>query len=248
MIVLLSPAKTMKQKAYKGKISIPVFIDQTNRIVDQFQRFDTDQLQTWYNVSEKIAQEAFSHWQTFHTQSNTIALFAYQGEAYRNLNTASLSKTQIEKANKHLRILSALYGILRPLDEIGLYRLDLTKNFPELGNGVAYWQDLVTEKLIEDIRTYKHPIIINCSSNEFTELIDVHRLKKIACWIQVNFEYIKDGQRVGISMHAKAARGTLARELLLKPVTSISHMNRYLLDYTCEIDNKRGVVTYIKQY
>jgi uncharacterized protein len=246
MIILLSPAKTMKHTAYKGKISIPDFMDQTNKIVNQFQMFNTDQLQTWYSVSEKIAQEAFSHWQTFHAQSKTIALFAYQGEAYRNLDAASLSKSQIEKANKHLRILSALYGILKPLDEIALYRLDLSKKFPGVGNGVAYWQDLVTEKLIEDIKIFKYPIIVNCSSNEFTEMIDVHKLKKTACWIQVNFEYIKDGQRVGISMHAKAARGTLARELLLKPVTSINQMNRYLWDYVCEIDKKQGIVTYIK--
>jgi cytoplasmic iron level regulating protein YaaA (DUF328/UPF0246 family) len=77
-------------------------------------------------------------------------------------------------------------------------------------------------------------------------MIDIVKLKEIACWIQVNFEYVKNGQRVNISMLSKAARGTLARELSLKPVTSIVQMKRYLSDYVCEIDKKQGIVTYIK--
>jgi cytoplasmic iron level regulating protein YaaA (DUF328/UPF0246 family) len=246
MIVLLSPAKTMKHMAYKGKTSVPDFINQASKIADQFQRYDTEQLQVWYSVSEKIAHDAFMRWQSFDKQPKTIALFAYQGEAYRNLDASSLSKSHLERANKHIRILSALYGLLRPLDEIALYRLDLTKNFPELGNGVTYWQDVVTKKLIEDVWTLKHQLIINCSSNEYTQMIDIPRIKEVATWIHVNFEYIKDGKPVGISMLAKAARGTLARELSLKPVTSISQMNRYLSDYVCKIDKKQGIVTYIK--
>jgi cytoplasmic iron level regulating protein YaaA (DUF328/UPF0246 family) len=72
------------------------------------------------------------------------------------------------------------------------------------------------------------------------------RIKQVATWIQVNFVYIKKGQRVNISMLAKAARGTLARELSLNPISSISQMNRYLSEYSCEIDKKNGIVTYIQ--
>ncbi|MDO9593153.1 MAG: YaaA family protein, partial [Erysipelotrichaceae bacterium] len=124
MLVLLSPTKTMKKMAYKGKSSVPFFEDHATMIANQFQPLDVRQLQMWYNVSDNIAQQAYSNWQTFDTQSKTIALLAYQGEAFRNLDATTLTRPQIEKVNKHLRILSALYGILRPLDEIVSYRLD----------------------------------------------------------------------------------------------------------------------------
>ncbi|PKM66218.1 MAG: hypothetical protein CVU94_07735 [Firmicutes bacterium HGW-Firmicutes-19] len=247
MLVLLSPTKTMKKMDYKGKSSVPFFENQATMIANQFQTFDVRQLQKWYNVSDNIAQQAYIHWQTFDTQSKTIALFAYQGEAFRNLDAASLTKAQIEKVGKHLRILSALYGVIRPLDEIVSYRLDLTKNFPGLGSGIAYWREHVTNHLLEEIEMHKQPFIINCSSNEYTDMIDIQRIKKSVLWVQVNFEYIKDNKNVAMSMHAKAARGTLARELCLKPVTSIGQMDRYLIDYGCKIDKKNGIVTYIKQ-
>ena len=205
-----------------------------------------DQLHLWYNVSDTIVQQSFLNWQNFGIQSKTIALYAYQGEAFRNFNAATLTKAEIAKVNKHLRILSALYGLLRPLDGINMYRLDLSRNFPEIGNGVIYWRDTITNQLINEILTFKHRVIVNCSSNEYTEMIDIDKIKVIASWIQVNFVYIKNNQRVNISMLAKAARGMLARELSLKPVTSISQMNRYLRDYVCEIDKKQGIVTYIK--
>lgn len=247
MIVLLSPSKTMKQRAFRGKRSEPEFLPNACQIASQFKRMSSDQLQVWYNVSDKITKDTFNHWQEFSVRQKTIALYAYQGEAYRNLDATAFSKSEIIKVNKHLRILSALYGILRPLDEINPYRLDLSKNFPEIGNGVTFWRDIVTDKLIDDIQAFKHRFIINCSSNEYTEMIDIDKIKKTAHWIQVNFEYIKEGHRVNISMLAKAARGTLAKELSLKPITAVSQMDRYLLDYVCEIDKHHGVVTYVKQ-
>jgi cytoplasmic iron level regulating protein YaaA (DUF328/UPF0246 family) len=244
MIVLLSPTKTMKHIAYNGKSSVPFFSNQTGEIAEVFSCMNIEELKEFYLTSDKIVEQAYVHWQNFVNQPKTIALVAYQGEAFRNLDARTLTKSEISKVNHHLRILSALYGLLRPLDAIGLYRLDLTKNFPKLGNGVTYWRDIVTDQLIEEIMTYKYPIIVNCSSNEYTQLIDVSRIKQVATWIQINFEYLKEGQRVNISMLAKAARGTLARELSLRPITSISQMKRYLPDYLCEIDKKRGIVTF----
>jgi uncharacterized protein len=244
MIVLLSPTKTMKHRVYKGKSRVPFFAEQTRKIIDVFQHLDLKDQQEFYSASDSIVRQAHLNWQTFDNQSKTIALFAYQGEAFRNLDAATLSTTEILKVDKHLRILSALYGVLRPLETISMYRLDLTKNFPELGNGLTFWRELVTNKLIEDVLPFKHPIIVNCCSNEYTQMIDIFKVKEVADWIQVNFEYIKEGHKVNISMLAKAARGTLARELSLRPITSISQMNRYLTGYTCKIDKKSGIVTY----
>lgn len=244
MIVLLSPTKTMKHIAYKGKSSVPFFSNQTGEIAEVFSCMNIEELKEFYLTSDKIVEQAYVHWQNFVNQPKTIALVAYQGESFRNLDARTLTKSEISKVNHHLRILSALYGLLRPLDAIGLYRLDLTKNFPKLGNGVTYWRDIVTDQLIEEVMTFKHPVIVNCSSNEYTQLIDVSRIKQVATWIQVNFVYIKEGQSVNISMLAKAARGTLARELSLRPITSISQMKRYLPDYLCEIDKNREIVTF----
>jgi cytoplasmic iron level regulating protein YaaA (DUF328/UPF0246 family) len=244
MIVLISPTKTMKHRVFKGKIRVPFFAEQTRKIVDVFQRLNVDELSEFYNASDNIVNQAHLHWQTFDDQPKTIALFAYQGEAFRNFDAIALSTSEILKVDKHLRICSALYGLLRPLDVIALYRLDLTKNLPELGNGVSYWRDVVTKRLIEDVLTFKHPIIVNCCSHEYTQIIDIDKVKTVAFWVQVNLEYLKEGRLVNNSMLAKAARGTLARELSLRPITSISQMNRYLTDYSCKVDKKSGIVTY----
>lgn len=246
MIVLLSETKTMKHIAYNGKSSVPFFTDQTISIVNQFQSLGVEELREFYHASDKIVEQAYLHWQNFVNQPKTIALVAYQGEAFRNLDARTLSKSEILKVSKHLRILSSLYGLLRPSDAIGPYRLDLTRNFPLLGNGVTFWREIVTNQLIEEVKSFKHPILVNCSSYEYTQLIDIPRIKQVATWIQTNFEYIKNGKRVNISMLAKAARGTLARELSLNPISSISQMNRYLSEYSCEIDKKSEIVTYIK--
>jgi hypothetical protein len=246
MIVLLSETKTMKHRKYKGKTHIPVFSNQTDEIVEAMKQLTMDELHDFYNASDNIVNQAHQHWQSFDDQQKTMALFAFQGEAFRNLDATTLTPSEIKKADKHLRILSACYGLLRPLDMISLYRLDFTKNFPHLGNGISYWRDIVTDQLIEEIQGFKHPILVNCSSKEYTQMIDIERVKKKTLWIQVNFDYIKQGKSVFVSMHAKAARGTLARELLLRPISSITQMNRYLSDYSCKIDKKNGAVTYTK--
>lgn len=246
MIVLLSPTKTMKHHAYKGKSHVPFFMNQTKEIAAVFRQLNADVLHDFYNASDNIVNQAYQHWQSFDDQQKTIALFAYQGEAFRNLDATTLSPSEIKKADKHLRILSACYGLLRPLDLICLYRLDFTKNFPNLGNGISYWRDIVTDRVIEEMNAFRHPIVVNCSSNEYSQMIDIERLKEKCLWVQVNFEYIKEGKNVNMSMHAKAARGTLARELMLRPIASIAQMNRYLPDYSCKIDKKDGTVTYTK--
>ena len=236
----------MKHKSAHVKSSAPFFTDLTGRIVEQFTSMNMDELQRFYQASDKIVQQAYAYWQNFSHQQKSIALYAYQGEAFRNLDAQTLTKSEILKVSSHLRILSALYGLLRPLDAICLYRLDLSKSFPGLGNGVTYWRNVVTDQLIKEVMTFKHPIIVNCSSNEYTQLIDIPRIKHVATWIQINFEYLKEDQRVNVSMLAKAARGTLARELSLRPVTSISQMSRYLPDYSCKIDEFGNTVTYTK--
>ncbi len=246
MIVLLSPTKTMKYRAYKGKSHVPFFMNQTKEIAAVFRQLNVDELHDFYNASDNIINQAYQNWQSFDSQMKTIALFAYQGEAFRNLDAVSLSSAEIRRADKHVRILSACYGLLRPLDMISMYRLDFTKNFPLLGNGILYWRDIVTDRLIEDVQKFRNPVVVNCSSDEYTQMIDIDRVKEKARWIAVNFEYIKEGKNVNMSMHAKAARGALVRKLLLHPITSIAQMNRYLIDYTCVIDKKNGTVTYTK--
>lgn len=246
MIVLLSPTKIMKHRKYKGKNRVPVFTEQTDEIVKVMKQLNMDELHDFYNASDNIVNQAYQHWRSFDDQQKTIALYAYQGEAFRNLDATTLTQTEIKKADKHVRILSACYGLLRPLDIICQYRLDFTKNFPHLGNGISYWRDIVTDRIIEESNAFRHPVVVNCSSQEYTQMIDIERVKETSLWIQVNFEYIKEGKSVNMSMHAKAARGTLARELLLRPISSIAQMNRYLPDYSCKIDKKSGTVTYTK--
>lgn len=246
MLVLLSPAKTMKHKEYHGKTRDPLFSDMTQSIVREFQKLSLPEIREWYQISDKIAQQTWINWQNFYYQTLTIALYAYQGEAYRNLDATSMTASLIKKSDRHLRILSACYGLLRPLDKIAMYRLDFTKNFPHIGNGIRFWETTVTDALIEEISMHSSKFIVNCASDEYSRMIDLDRIKKSAKWIDVEFVYIQDNKPVSIAMHAKAARGTLAQALIENPITSIRRMNRYLPDYSCEIDSHTSKVTYTK--
>lgn len=220
MIVVLSPSKSMDMEpVQKVDFSQSRYLDQSGLLIKKLQRFSKKQLMEFMEISEPLAvlnQQRFKEWQRPFTQGNAKqALLAFSGDVYEGLDAASLKKREIAFAQQHLRILSGLYGLLRPLDLIQPYRLEMgrplqTRNAKNL---YEFWRETITESLNAE----KGRLLINLTSQEYFKAIDRKNLDKTI--ISPVFKDEKNGTFKIISFYAKKARGTMARYLIQNRIT-----------------------------
>lgn len=239
MITLLSPAKTLDYTPIEKRFdkTLPYFIDDTTKLVEVLRKKSKNKLKKLMHISDNIAEENYNRYQSFqekYTDNNSKeAIFAFNGDVYRGFDAASLNKNQIKYAQKHIRILSGLYGILKPLDLMQPYRLEMgTKLSTRRGKNLyEFWKDRITKALNEELENHKEAIIINAASNEYFKSIKKNKLK--AQVINVHFkEYHKDELKF-ISFNAKKARGLIARYIVVNKVESIKHLQAFdYEDYT----------------
>ncbi len=187
-------------------------------------QLEENQLQTFFGISKKLASQVYT---MFHQQHLLKAAIGYyHGEAFRHLDAASWTTSTKNNADDALRILSAMYGILRPMDGILPYRMDMTVNFDDLGmqDGYSFWSERVTNALCDQLE--KGEVVFNLASKEFAMLIDKHAIHRVGHWVDVDFLTYKDGSYKTIAMTAKKARGTFAKILLETPIDSIKDVRR----------------------
>ena len=214
MMIIISPSKTMNHNGILAGIqSEPIYADQANTVIEMIQKLDPTGIRTLMSVSEKIALETYNRFQEFNTpgQTKKTAIFLYSGEVYTGLDAASLHEDKLTYAQKHLRILSGLYGILRPLDLIGAYRLEMATRI-EIGgkpNLYKYWTETITNQLKLDLDASGSNILYNLASEEYFKVIDTKILK--ARIINFQFYEMRNGTPVFVSFNAKKARGMMAR-------------------------------------
>lgn len=233
MLILLSPTK--KQKLYTHNTSTPLlFDDKKSNLVKKIQQYSLDDIQRRYKISDKLATETHARFQNY--KEEATALFTYNGDAFSSMDPSTLTNEELAYANKHLRIFSALYGLLQPLNKISLYRLDMLTKLDI--NLYDYWSKSITDYLNQEEKT-----IINLASQEFSSIINFKDLKVPI--INIGF-FNKDanGNLRVVSSHAKKARGAFARELIKhkpKDIKSIevngykfSHINESLFIFIKE--------------
>ncbi len=216
-MLIISPSKTMNNNGIVASIqSEPIYADQANTIIETIKKLDPAGIQTLMSVSEKIALETYSRFQKFNTpgQAKKTAIYLYSGEVYAGLDAASFREDELTYVQKHLRILSGLYGILRPLDLIGPYRLEMATRI-EIGkqpNLYKYWTGAITSQLQLDMDASGSDILFNLGSEEYFKAIDTKKLK--ARIISFQFYDIRNGKPVFVSFNAKKARGMMARYII----------------------------------
>ncbi len=233
MLILLSPTK--KQKLYTHNTSTPLlFDDKKSNLVKKIQQYSLDDIQRRYKISDKLASDTHARFQNY--KEEATALFTYNGDAFSSMDPSTLTNEELAYANKHLRIFSALYGLLQPLNKISLYRLDMLTKLDI--NLYDYWSKSITDYLNQEEKT-----IINLASQEFSSIINFKDLKVPI--INIGF-FNKDanGNLRVVSSHAKKARGAFARELIKhkpKDIKSIevngykfSHINESLFIFIKE--------------
>ncbi|MDP1932665.1 MAG: peroxide stress protein YaaA [Gammaproteobacteria bacterium] len=232
MLVVISPAKTLD---YESPVKIrkftqPDFLQDSLQLVNGLRKLSPAQISDLMSISPALGalnHERFNTWHLpFDRKNARQALFAFKGDVYIGLDALSLSPDDITFAQKHLRILSGLYGLLRPLDLIQPYRLEMGTAWKATGTGSLYefWGSKITATLNEELRGRRKPVLINLASNEYFKSVKEKQLS--ADVISPVFKDYKDGQYKLISFFAKKARGLMSawiiRNRISKPADLLS--------------------------
>jgi hypothetical protein len=220
MLTVISPAKTLDfdTPPTTRKTTQPQFLERAADLVEDARSMSPDDIRELMGVSENIARlnhQRFMNWGTPFTLDNAKqSLLAFKGDVYTGLEADSLSAKQLNFAQKHLCILSGLYGLLRPLDLMQPYRLEMGLKFANRGgkNLYEFWGEDITGALNTQLRKSGSPVLVNLASNEYFKSIKAGALD--AEVITPVFKDLKGDKYRVISFFAKKARGQMARFII----------------------------------
>ncbi len=231
MIILLSPSKSMDMKTSPcSDFTQPAFLKQSKQLIATAREFSKSELMEFMGISEKLAElnhQRFKNWsQPFTTHTAKQAVFSFTGNVYDGLDATTLKKSDITFSQSHLRILSGLYGLLKPLDLIQPYRLEMGRPLQtdEAKNLYEFWKGTLTEEL----NKMQGKVVINLASQEYVKAINKRTLKKQI--ISPVFKDEKNGTFKIISFYAKKARGSMARYLIKNKITDLDKLNHFAVD------------------
>jgi len=234
MYIILSPAKKQEfaNPAPTTDHSLPLCPDATKLLLKELRQYTPKQLQTLMKISPKLAELNTQRFQDFDENHFGLdnakqALFAFQGDAYRSLNPEDLSKKDWKYAQKHLGILSGFYGLIRPLDLIQAYRLEMKTPLsnPCGANLYDFWQKTLVKLLNQQIKKSRCHTLINLASQEYQRAIDTSQLQ--VPMITIDFKEYKDGSYKTIGIYAKRARGLMARHLITQQAKTIETLKQF---------------------
>jgi uncharacterized protein len=234
MIVLLSPAKTLdlEMEAKISEYSQPLFLSESESLVNKLKRLSGKQLGNLMNISPVLADlnhQRYQEWSLPFTETNAKrAALCFQGEAYRGWNAAAMNDDDLAFSQKHVRILSGLYGILRPLDLIQPYRLEMGSKFevsPKVKNLYAFWKEKLTEQLVAELNG---DVLLNLASTEYSKAIDLKAIQGKV--ITPVFKDLKNGQLKVIMTYAKKARGLMTRYVIRNRLANVDEIKLFDLE------------------
>ena len=236
MLLVISPAKTLDfdTPANTAIASKPKMLKDSAMLIDRMREFAPDDLVNLMGVSQKIAElntQRFMNWQMPFTKKNAKqALLAFKGDVYTGLNAETFTEDDFEFAQQHLRILSGLYGVLRPLDLIQPYRLEMgTKLANEKGKNLyEFWDKKPTQALNKQLTSLDSSTVINLASNEYFNAVDKSVLK--ANIITPVFKDYKNGKYKIISFYAKKARGLMSAYIIKNKLQEPSQIKKFNVD------------------
>jgi len=216
MIAILAPTKTMDFSSSHAEVPLsrPSFEEEALEIVSALEQYDRAGLSDLMDISAQLADLTFERIHTFKNSgkeaSERPALFAYKGDVFANMSIPDYDPTQLEFAQNHLRILSGLYGILRPFDRIRPYRLEMQTKLP-IGKAkdlYKFWGEKLSSALLTEIKKEDTPFVINLASNEYLRALPGKEIRKQM--IDIDFKEFRDGEYKTIAIYAKKARGMMA--------------------------------------
>lgn len=236
MKVLLSPAKSIDTTAIPAiqETTIASLLKESEQLVTKLRKFSIKKLETTMHISRDLAElnkERFANWTSPMERTETIvpAAFAFNGEVYRGLDIQSLSDEELIKAQSMIRILSGMYGILKPLDLMFPYRLEMGTKWqitPKQKNLYQFWGSKLSKFLNNEME--KEEVLVNLASSEYFKAIDRKTLK--AKVVTPVFKEFKNGEYKIVMMYAKHARGAMARYIVQNNVSNVEELKLYTVD------------------
>ena len=256
MLMVISPAKTLDYNTppVTAQYTQPQFVEQAAQLVDLMRGYSPQQLAELMKISDTLAGlnvARFAEWQPVFTTANAKqALLAFKGDVYTGLDADSLSEDDLAYAQVHLRMLSGLYGVLRPLDLMQPYRLEMgTKVANPHGKDLyGFWGTTLTDTLNAYMDEQGLGTLLNLASNEYFKSIQPARLQ--AHLVNVDFKAQKNGQYKIISFYAKKARGLMARYVIRNRIQSVEQLKAFDVDgyYFSESQSRAGRLVFLRDH
>ncbi len=247
MLTLVSPAKTLDYESPLATqvYSQPRFIEHSRELIDTLRQLSVQDIAELMKLSDKLASlnvARYESWQSEHSLENARqAILAFKGDVYTGLEAETFTAADFEFAQQHLRILSGLYGVLRPLDLLEPYRLEMgtkLKN-PRGDNLYQFWGERITESLNEELAEQDSDVVINLASNEYFKAVKPKSLQ--ARLITPVFKDFKNGQYKIISFYAKKARGLMSRYLIQNRIETPEAIKQFDLEgYYFSAEQSKG--------
>ena len=236
MLLVVSPAKNLDYESPLAteQFSQPEMLSHSEELMKTCRTLTPADLSSLMKISDKLAglnAARFGEWKTpFTTDNARQAVLAFNGDVYTGLDAASFSESDFDFAQKHMRILSGLYGLLKPLDLMQAYRLEMgTKLANTRGKNLyEFWGSAITENLNAALASQGDNVLINLASNEYFKSVKKKQLD--ATVITPSFKDWKNGQYKMISFFAKKARGLMARYIIQNQLTELEHLKGFNLE------------------
>lgn len=247
MLTIISPAKRMQLNKNEFDFTLPEHLIETKELIALLKSTNAAALQKLMKISPKLADLNFQRHSDFNMNHNTDnssqAIFTYKGDVYRGLDINSLNEDTISFTNEHLRILTGLYGVLRPLDLIQPYRLEMgTKLANKKGKNLyEFWGNTITRSLNIALEKSGSNTLINLASDEYYNAIQKEDINgKI---IKIVFKEYRDEKLKFITFNAKKARGLMTRYIMKNKINNIEELKgfdyeNYYFDFENSTDNE----------
>lgn len=233
MLMVISPAKTLdfETPAITGRSTAPEFIDQSKQLVEQLRALSPTDISGLMGISDALGElnfERFLNWHAPFTRDNAKqALLAFRGDVYTGLDADSFGDEDFRFAQQHLRILSGLYGLLKPLDLIQPYRLEMGTRFANNrgDNLYQFWGDSLTEAANRQLKKLGSEVLLNLASNEYFKALNQSALAGDV--ITPVFKDLKGDKYKIVSFFAKKARGMMAAYVIKHRITDVDAIKKF---------------------
>lgn len=236
MLIVISPAKTLDYdtRPKTKTFTTPDFLDDSQQLINRARQYSALDIAELMDVSMPLAElnfERFASWHTpFSVDNAKQAVLAFKGDVYTGLDAESFSTADFKFAQKHLRILSGLYGLLRPLDLMQPYRLEMGRRVDTSRgkNLYEFWGTQITEALNKQLKALKSDVLVNLASNEYFKSVKPKLIEGRI--ITPEFKDWKNGAYKMMGVYAKKARGQLSRFVIQNQITDPEEMKSFDID------------------
>lgn len=236
MIVLLSPAKTLdyENPNVEQVLTDHIFPKESMQLVRLMRKKKKPEIKDLMHISDALADLNYQRFKSFSKEypleASKAAIEAFKGDVYVGLDYPTLSKSEVTFAQSHVRILSGLYGLLRPLDKMQAYRLEMGTRLENKAGSNLYhfWGDKISKALNKQLKQMDNNLIINLASNEYFKAVDKKTIK--AEIVEANFKEYHNGTLKFISFNAKKARGLMTRYIIQNKVSKAEELKGFDTD------------------